>query len=126
LVYPPPTDISLGIHTVIDLQGGRKLGPSAFYVEEIDYRVDEGNLDRFFSRARTFLPDLKKEDLFPDMAGIRPKLYREGEEERDFVIVHEEEKGLEGLINLIGIESPGLTAAPALGKYVAGMVDELF
>ena len=125
LIYPPPTAISLGIHTVIDLQGGRKLGTNAFYVDEIDYKVDESNLDDFFLQARAFLPALKKEDLFADMAGIRPKLYREGEEERDFVIVHEGERGLEGLINLIGIESPGLTAAPALGEHVAGMVAEI-
>lgn len=125
LVYPPPTDISLGIHTVVDLRGGMKLGPSAFYVDQIDYTVDEKNRDHFFRAARTYLPDLREEDLFPDMAGIRPKLYRKGEKERDFVIAHEEGRGLEGLINLIGIESPGLTAAPAIGAYVRKIIKDI-
>lgn len=125
LVYPPPTEISLGLHTVVDLQGGMKIGPSAFYVDEIDYNVDEHHREDFFLGAEKYLPDLQREHLSPDMAGIRPKLYREGEAERDFVIRHEEDRGLPGLINLIGIESPGLTAAPAIGRYVKKMVEEL-
>ncbi len=125
LVYPPPTGISLGLHTVVDLQGGIKIGPNAFYVDEIDHTVDEGHLDEFFEGARGYLPALKKESLSPDMAGIRAKLYRKGEKERDFVIRHEEDRGLPGLISLIGIESPGLTASPAIGKHVAKMVREI-
>lgn len=125
LVYPPPTQISLGLHTVLDLQGELKLGPNAFYVDEIDYTVDESHREEFYRGVKDYLPFLKEEDLSPDMAGIRPKLYREGEAERDFVIRHEEDRGLPGLIDLVGIESPGLTAAPALGKYVAKMLDEL-
>jgi L-2-hydroxyglutarate oxidase LhgO len=125
LVYPPPTGISLGLHTVVDLQGGMKIGPNAFYVDEIDYTVDEEHQDEFFEGAKGYLPDLKCESLSPDMAGIRPKLYRKGEAERDFVIQHEEARGLPGLINLLGIESPGLTAAPAIGRYVAGIVEDI-
>ena len=125
LVYPPPTQISLGMHTVVDLQGGMKIGPSAFYVDDIDYTIDETHRDEFFEGARGYLPNLKRESLSPDMAGIRPKLYRKGEAERDFVLHHEEDRGLPGLINLVGIESPGLTAAPAIGKYVRKMVEEI-
>jgi L-2-hydroxyglutarate oxidase LhgO len=125
LVYPPPTGISLGLHTVIDLQGGLKIGPNAFYVDEIDHTVDEGHLEEFFAGARGYLPALRRESLTPDMAGIRAKLYRKGEEERDFVIRHEADRGLEGLINLVGIESPGLTASPAIGRYVASLVREI-
>jgi len=125
LVYPPPTGISLGLHTVVDLQGGMKIGPNAFYVNETDYTVEEGHLDEFFDGARDYLPDLSRENLSPDMAGIRAKLFRKGEEERDFVIRHEADRGLDGLINLLGIESPGLTASPAIGRYVGEMVDEL-
>lgn len=125
LVYPPPTGISLGLHTVVDLQGGMKIGPNAFYVDGVDYTVDEKHLDEFFEGARGYLPDLQRENLSPDMAGIRPKLFREGEPDRDFVIHHEEDRGLPGLINLIGIESPGLTAALAIGKYVGGMAADL-
>lgn len=124
LVYPPPTEISLGIHTVIDLQGGMKLGPNAFYVDEIEYSVDEGHREEFFRGAREYLPRIEEEDLTPDMAGIRPKLYREGEPVRDFVIRHEADRGLPGLVDLLGIESPGLTASPAIGKLVAGMARE--
>ncbi|MEA1927737.1 MAG: NAD(P)/FAD-dependent oxidoreductase [Candidatus Auribacterota bacterium] len=125
LVYPPPTDISLGLHTVVDLQGGMKIGPSAFYVDDIDYTIDEQHREDFFLAAQKYLPDLQREHLSPDMAGIRTKLYRKGEAERDFVIHHEEDRGLPGLINLIGIESPGLTASPAIGRYVKKLVEEL-
>ncbi len=125
LVYPPPTGISLGLHTVVDLQGGMKIGPNAFYVDEIDYTVEEEHLDEFFEGARGYMPDLNRENLSPDMAGIRAKLFRKGEKERDFVIRHEEDRGLPGLINLLGIESPGLTASPAIGRYVSKMVDDI-
>jgi len=125
LVYPPPTGISLGLHTVVDLQGGMKIGPNAFYVNEIDHMVDDEHLDEFFEGTRGYLPDLRREHLSPDMAGIRPKLFRKGEPERDFVIQHEEDRGLPGLINLLGIESPGLTASPAIGKYVGEMAEKL-
>jgi len=125
LVYPPPTGISLGLHTVVDLAGGLKLGPNAFYVEEPDHAVDPAHLEEFFAGARDYLPDLRKEDLAPDMAGIRPKLYQKGEPERDFEINHEAARGLEGLIDLVGIESPGLTAAPALGRYVLGLAEDI-
>ncbi|MEJ2745867.1 MAG: FAD-dependent oxidoreductase, partial [bacterium] len=123
LIYPPPTDISLGTHTVLDLQGDIKLGPNAFYVDAIDYSVDESHRRDFYLGVKDFLPFIEEEDLTPDMAGIRPKLYREGEPMRDFVIREESDRGLPGFINLIGIESPGLTASPAIGKYVTDVLD---
>ncbi len=125
LVYPPPTGISLGLHTVVDLQGGVKLGPNAFYVDRIDHTVEESHLDEFFKGARGYLPALRPESLTPDMAGIRAKLCRKGEKERDFVIRHEADRGLEGLVTLAGIESPGLTASPAIGRYVGEIIREL-
>ncbi len=125
LVYPPPTEISLGLHTVIDLGGGMKIGPNAFYVDSLGYDVDESHRAEFFAKARGYLPWLKEEDLVPDMSGIRPKLFRKGEPERDFVIQEESDRGLPGLIDLIGIESPGLTAAPAIARQVAGLAKEL-
>ena len=125
LVYPPPTHISLGVHTVIDLQGGVKLGPNAFYVDALDYSVDERHRREFYLGAREYLPFIEEEDLTPDMSGIRPKLYRDGEPTRDFVIRHEADRGLEGFINLLGIESPGLTASLAIGKLVAGIAKGL-
>lgn len=118
LVYPVPTPISLGTHTVLKLDGSIKLGPSAFYVDEIDYNVDDSQREEFFVQGSTFLPFLTREDLSPDMAGIRAKLQVKNGPFRDFEIREESDKGLDGLINLIGIESPGLTSAPAIADYV--------
>ena len=100
-------------------------GPNARYVEEIDYGVEETQKVVFYDSVRRFIHLIELEDLAPEFAGIRPKLQGPGEAFRDFVITHEEGKGFPGLINLIGIESPGLTAAPAIARYVAKMVKML-
>jgi L-2-hydroxyglutarate oxidase LhgO len=118
LVYPAPTTISLGIHGVLGLDGSFKLGPSAFYVDELDYDVDAAHRREFFEDARTLFPFLEEDDLSPAMAGIRPKLQEQGGAFRDFVIRDEADKGLPGLVNLIGIESPGLTSALSIARYV--------
>jgi L-2-hydroxyglutarate oxidase LhgO len=125
LVYPPPPldAASLGIHTVPDLTGRIKFGPSAYYVDEITYKV-EGSRDEFWEDIVRYLPMIDKQDLHPDMSGIRPKLQAPGDPARDFVIAHEEDRGYPGLINLIGIESPGLTSSPAIAELVGKMVDE--
>ena len=127
LIYPVPKPKAAGleIHVTPDWQGGARLGPNAYYVEEIDYKVDEKRKPEFYSGVKRFLPSLEYDSLEPDFAGIRPKLQGLGEDFRDFVIRHEEDRGLEGLINLIGIESPGLTASPAIAKYVTRMVKEI-
>ncbi len=125
LVYPSPAHdmVSLGIHTVVDLGGGLKLGPNAFYTDMPDYNVDKDHRDDFYDSCKPFLPFLEKEDLVPDMAGIRPKLQGPGETVKDFII--KAEKGdFEGLINLIGIESPGLTSSPAIARYVVKLLEE--
>ena len=124
LIYPPPREhlLSLGIHTVISLDGTFKLGPSAYYVDAIDYAVDPGHRKAFFDAVKTYLPFLEEEDLAPDMAGIRPKLAGPGEDARDFHIAHEVAAGAPGFFNLCGIESPGLTGSLAIGKMVGGMV----
>lgn len=122
LIYPEPEDESLGIHTVKDLQGQLKLGPNAFYVKGINYDVDPSHNKEFYQSVREFLPFIELDDLSPDTAGIRPKLSRPGEPLRDFVIADEAKRGFPGLINLIGIDSPGLTAALAIAKYVISMI----
>lgn len=124
LVYPPPLKdtLGLGIHTVPDLTGRLKFGPNAFYVNELDYKVTS-DVEPFWSDIITYLPEIKKTDLHPDMSGIRPKLQGPGQSARDFVIEHEDKRGLDGFINLIGIESPGLTCSPAIAEMVAGMVN---
>lgn len=127
LVYPVPKSEGegLGIHITPDLQGRVHLGPNAYYVNEIDYKVDERHKREFYNSARAVLPSIEYDDLEPEFAGIRPKLQGPGEGFRDFVIQHEHERGLPGFINLIGIESPGLTASPAIAKYVKSMVNEI-
>lgn len=122
LIYPVPEETGLGIHTVTDMQGQLKLGPNAFYVDEINYDVDASHAAKFYDRARRFLPFIEPEDLSADMVGIRPKLQRPGGPKRDFVICEEGEKGFDGFINLIGIDSPGLTASLAIARYVKALM----
>ncbi|TRO55979.1 NAD(P)/FAD-dependent oxidoreductase [Candidatus Bathyarchaeota archaeon] len=125
LIYPPPPQdaASLGIHSVPDLTGRLKFGPNAFYVNEINYVV-ESEKEPFWRDVVRYFPTVKLEDLHPEMAGIRAKLQGPGDPVRDFVIRHEEDKGLPGFINLVGIESPGLTSSPAIAEMVEGMVKE--
>lgn len=122
LVYPVPTERSLGVHLSFDLSGGLRLGPSAEYVDRIDYSVDESHRVHFYEAARSYLPDLEPDDISPDFAGIRPKLQAPGEAMRDFVINEESARGLPGWINLVGIESPGLSSCLAIARYVADLL----
>ncbi len=126
LVYPPPLKdtLGLGIHTVPDLTGRLKFGPNAYYIDKLDYKV-ESPVEPFWSDVVTYLPSIRKEDLRPDMSGIRAKTQGPGEKARDFVIEHEEKRGYPGFIDLIGIESPGLTSSPAIAKMVSTKVNEL-
>nr|MEE4266446.1 NAD(P)/FAD-dependent oxidoreductase [Candidatus Krumholzibacteria bacterium] len=132
LVYPvPPADgSSLGVHVCLDLDGQLRLGPDTQEAETplavrdlpgdgLDYGVDPARGNQFFEAARRFLPWLEAEDLVPDMSGYRPKLVVKGF--RDFEICREE-GDLEGLINLVGIESPGLTSAAAMAEDVGRML----
>ena len=125
LIYPVPEQAGHGIHWRQTLDGRVLLGPSADYVGAIDYSVDETHKQYFYDSAKRFLSFVELEDLAPESAGIRPKLQGPGEDFRDFVIAHEEKAGFPGLINLIGIESPGLTAALAIARYLGKMVDDL-
>ena len=120
LVYPVPekNHVGLGVHLTLDLGGRMKLGPDATYIDRIeDYKVDAEKRDHFYESAVKFLPFIRRENVIPDMSGIRPKLQGPGEAFRDFVI----REDLPGFINLVGIESPGLTAAPAIARYVKNL-----
>ena len=123
LVYPVPhKDLSgLGIHATLDLGGRLRFGPDTEYVDAIDYKVDAGKRDIFYESAKNYIEGLDKESLNPDMAGIRPKI--KGDGIKDFVIKHEIDRGMEGFINLTGIESPGLTASLSIAKHVKNVVD---
>jgi L-2-hydroxyglutarate oxidase LhgO len=121
LVYPVPEEnhVGLGVHLTLDLSGRMKLGPDATYIEKVeDYKIDGNKRDKYYEAAVRFLPFIRREDVVPDMSGIRPKLQGPGESFRDFVI----KEDVPGFVNLVGIESPGLTAAPAIAKYVKGLI----
>jgi L-2-hydroxyglutarate oxidase LhgO len=126
LVYPVPLphNEGLGIHATIDMSGRVKLGPNAIFLPQRthDYTVDGAHGQDFFAAASRYLEGLTLGDLAPDYAGIRPKLQKPGDAVRDFVISEESDKGLPGLVNLIGIESPGLTASLAIAEHVARLI----
>lgn len=129
LVYPVPEheNGTLGIHATLDLVHSIRLGPDAQYLErnEIDYNVDIRKRKEFLNSVINFLPFLEEDDLMPDLAGIRPKLQGRGEVFRDFIIKEESALGFPGFINLIGIESPGLTSALAIAKMVKNIVEKI-
>jgi L-2-hydroxyglutarate oxidase LhgO len=123
LVYPVPKGPGLGIHLTPDMSGVVKLGPNAYYVSKIDYTVESSEKE-FRDDVRRFLPSIDAHRIEADSAGIRPKLQGPDEEFRDFVIKHEQDRDLFGFINLVGIESPGLTAAPAIGEFVSEIYEK--
>jgi L-2-hydroxyglutarate oxidase LhgO len=125
LVYPLHGPAGLGVHVGFDLGGRIRLGPDAEYVSEACYEVDPAKAARFAEAAGRFLPGLRAEWLAPDQAGVRPKLAGQGEPVRDFVVAEESARGLPGLVNLVGIESPGLTAAGALAESVTRLLASL-
>jgi L-2-hydroxyglutarate oxidase LhgO len=124
LVYPVPGNESLGVHAVLDVTGRVRFGPDVEYLpgREIDYAVREDLRGAFGDAARRYLPDVQDEDLTPDISGVRAKLQAKGEPVRDFVIQEESERGFPGLVNLIGIDSPGLTSSPAIAEHVESLL----
>jgi len=119
LVYPVPEAAGLGVHLTLDLAGSARFGPDVEWVEERDYRVDPRRADGFYREIRRYWPALPDGALAPAYAGIRPKLHGPGEPPADFLVHGPEQHGVEGLVNLLGIESPGLTASLALARLVA-------
>ena len=122
LVYPVLVPGGLGIHLTPDLGGRYRLGPDVEYVDTPSYNVDPAKADGFASAVQPFLPEIRAEHLSPDFAGLRPKLQGPGQSFRDFVLAEESSHGAPGLINLLGIESPGLTAAGEIAERVADLV----
>lgn len=122
LIYPIPqqNNTSLGIHATLDINNRLKLGPNAIYLPDknIDYTVDKHNIESVYAAAKKILPFIELDDLLPDQAGIRPKLQKPNDAVRDFIIRNEKDKGFDNFINLIGIESPGLTSCLAIAKKV--------
>ena len=119
LIYPPPIAGALGTHYRKDLGGQAVFGPDLVYVETEDYSVDPAKAEEFAVYIRRFWPGLPDGALMPDYAGIRPKLHGPGEVQPDFQLRGAEDHGIEGLMALFGIESPGLTSSLAIGEAVA-------
>jgi L-2-hydroxyglutarate oxidase LhgO len=122
LIYPVPVPGGLGVHLTIDLGGQARFGPDVEWVDALDYTVDPRRADSFYDAIRRYWPELKDGALQPGYSGIRPKIVPKGAPGQDFVTQGPATHGLDGLVNLFGIESPGLTAAIAIGEHVREMV----
>lgn len=122
LVYPMPVSGGLGTHVTLDMGGRTKFGPDVEWIDELDYSFNPAAEAQFYTSIRAYWPGLPNGALQEDGTGIRPKLSRAGDPAADFAIHFREEHGLDGLVMLFGIESPGLTASLAIGEKVAGML----
>ncbi|MFQ6623019.1 hypothetical protein Gotur_002782 [Gossypium turneri] len=132
LIYPVPEEGGLGVHVTLDLDGQLKFGPDVEWIPHVpdttnflnkfDYSVSADRVARFYPEIRKYYPNLKDGSLIPGYAGIRPKLHGPGQSACDFVIQGEDIHGVGGLVNLFGIESPGLTSSMAIAEYVAALL----
>jgi L-2-hydroxyglutarate oxidase LhgO len=123
LVYPLASEFSSGLHVGFDLSGQIRFGPDITWVDDIDYSFDESLKDSFMSSIIKYWPDIESKKLHPDYVGIRPKLQDIGEKMKDFSISDSSIHGVEGLINIQGLESPGISSSLAIGDYVKHMIN---
>ena len=122
LIYPVSVHGSLGLHVALDLAGQVRFGPDIHWIDRADYTFDAGRAPLFYASVRRYYPDLRDGALQPGYTGIRPKLFGPDEAPKDFDIQDADRHGVAGLVNLYGIDSPGLTSSLAIGDYVARMV----
>ena len=122
LVYPLPSEAGLGIHATLQLDGRVRFGPDVDWIDALNYDVDGRRVDEFYRAIRAYWPNLPEGSLQPAYSGIRPKITGPGEPSADFLVSYPDIHGCPGLINLFGIESPGLTAALALGEDVCAWI----
>ena len=122
LIYPAPVPGGLGVHLTLDLGMQARFGPDVEWIDTLDYTVDPARGDSFYAAIRRYWPDLPDGALQPGHAGIRPKITPKGAPAADFLVQTKREHGVPGLINLFGIESPGLTSAIALADLVGAAV----
>jgi L-2-hydroxyglutarate oxidase LhgO len=118
LIYPVPETHGLGIHASLDIGGQLKFGPDTQYIDDIDYQVSADLKTKFVTAIQRYYPSLDTTRLQPAYSGIRPKLEGPNDGFKDFIIQHEKVHGLKGLVNLFGIDSPGLTSSLAIAEYV--------
>ena len=124
LIYPVPQPGGLGIHITHDLHGAARFGPDVEWIDNLDYTVATARADAFYEAVRSYWPALPDDALQADYAGIRPKIEIDGVLQNDFMISAAQQHGVAGLINLFGIESPGLTASLAIGNKVAALLSD--
>lgn len=122
LVYPMPSNAGLGVHATLDLDGTTRFGPDVEWVARPDYHVDPQRAAAFYTAIREYWPGIPADCLQPGYAGVRPKLVGPEAAPADFEIEGPSQHGVVGLINLLGIESPGLTSSLAIAERVAGMI----
>jgi len=123
LVYPVATNAFLGVHVTLDLGGQARFGPDVSWVDHVDYAFDHSREPLFYAAIRRYYPALRDGQLTPGYTGIRPKISGPRDAAADFLIQGPKDHGVAGLVNLYGIESPGLTAALAIGEYVRDLLD---
>ncbi|MCR9215209.1 MAG: NAD(P)/FAD-dependent oxidoreductase [Proteobacteria bacterium] len=124
LIYPVPNTASLGIHVTLDMAGQIRFGPDQEWVDHIDYEVDPARADGFYEAIRKYWPELPDDSLLPAYSGIRPKTQSPADSMMDFVIDDERKHAVPGLINMFGMESPGLTSSLKIGAHVRGLLEE--
>ena len=122
LIYPMPSAGGLGVHVTLDIGGGVRFGPDVEWLDAVHYPVDPARASQFYAAIRHYWPGLPDGALQPGYSGIRPKIERPGGSTTDFLIQGPEAHGVPGLVNLFGIESPGLTSSLAIAEMVSGMV----
>jgi L-2-hydroxyglutarate oxidase LhgO len=122
LIYPAPVEGGLGTHVTLDMAGRMRFGPDVEWIDNESYTVDPRRADSFYASIRTYFPDLPDNSLVPDYCGIRPKLTGKGEPAADFMIEGPAEHGLPRLVNLFGIESPGLTSSLSIAEDVVTLI----
>lgn len=122
LIYPAPVEGGLGTHVTLDLAGRMRFGPDVEWLDEESYTVDPKRADSFYASVRTYFPALPDNSLVPDYCGIRPKLTGKGEPAADFMIEGPATHGMPRLVNLFGIESPGLTSSLSIADEVVGQI----
>jgi L-2-hydroxyglutarate oxidase LhgO len=122
LIYPVPNTASLGVHVTLDMGGQIRFGPDQEWIDDINYDVNLDRSDQFYDAIRRYYPDLEADVLHPAYAGIRPKIQSPNGPQKDFLISTEKTHGISGLINLFGMESPGLTGSLAIANYVTSNV----
>ncbi len=118
LIYPVPNTVSLGVHVTLDMAGQMRFGPDQEWVDQIDYEVDPSRAEVFYDAVRKYYPDLEDNSLQPAYSGVRPKTQSAGDPMHDFSIQFADQHNMKGLVNLYGMESPGLTSCLAIAEYV--------